>query len=67
MYPTALTNLSIPRPASNVNPPAAARESVHPANGCFKDEAIIAGLNRHTVRSPLFFRRDFSAKFLVKV
>ena len=65
--PLAGIKLISPRPVRKEIPPAAASESVHPGNGCSKDEAIIDGRSKHTFKSPLFFKRAFSARFLVKV
>ena len=57
----------IPKAASIVRPPAAARESVHPGVGYLNELAIIEGRKIQTFKAPLFFKSYFSAIFFVNV
>ena len=67
LYPLAFIKLIRPSPVIKEIPPAAERESVHPGKGSLRDEAIIAGLSKTTLKSPFYLKSVFSAKFLVNV
>ena len=67
VFPGLYIFFKIPRAASKVRPPAAARESVHPGVGYLLEQAMIEGRKMIRLMSPLFFKSYFSAKFFVNV
>jgi len=47
--------------------PGAAKESVQPWKGSYNEEIMIDGLRIRTETLPLFFTKDLSLRFFVKV